>query len=139
MDNVKLKDRLIAAASNITGGFVGIIWMIFSAIAKKPISKFLLFYIYQSAFLALTLYILNLLLVMIHNILIMVPYVNILVAITERIFFSPIYFNWSVTGILILIVYVYMTVFALAGRIAYIPWVSRVIMYHLGRFWILFK
>ena len=133
-EHVKMSDRIIAATSNITGGFVGIIWMVFSALAKRPISKFLLFYIYQSAFLALTLYILNLLYSMLYNILIMIPYVNILVAMTDRLFFSPIYLNWSVIGIIILLTYVYMTVFALAGRIAYVPWVSKIILYQLGRF-----
>ena len=133
-ENIKTSDRVISAFTYATGGTVGIIWMIFCAVTKRPMSKFMLFNIYQSAFLSIFLYLASVLLQMAYNLLIMVPGIKILANIVYITFFTQFFYNWSVIGVMIFLTYVYLIFASIFGKIAYLPWISNIIMYQLGRF-----
>ena len=133
-ENLILPDKIISAVTYMTGGLVGILWLIFCAITKHPISKYVMFNIYQAAFLGFFIYISGMLLAMIYNILIMIPIINILANFINIYLFTPIFYNWSIVGVLILSVYVYLVVFSLLGKLGKLPWISGIILYQLGRF-----
>ena len=132
--NVKFTDRIIAVISYITAGFGGLLWIIYCNMLKKSISAFLLFNIYQAIVVTLFLYFANILLGLLHDLLIMIPYVRILVNTIRLTLTSPIYYNWSIIGLAIFVLYLYMILMTLAGKIAKIPFISDIIMYQLDRF-----
>ena len=133
-EDVQLPDRILAAATNVTGGTIGVLWLIFCAITRRTMSKFLMFNIYQSAFLALFFYLAGILLIFIYNILIMVPFINIVVNAIYLSLFTPVYFHLSIMSMLIFIIYVYLFVCAMFGVYGKLPYISKIILYQLERF-----
>lgn len=133
-ENIKTSDKIISVLSYMTGGFAGFIWMIFCSVTKKQMNKFLLFNVYQSILLALLIYFIDLLFKMVYHILIMIPYVNILVNSLYYAIYTPVYYGWSIVGLILFGMYVYLILFSILGRIAYLPWVSNIILYQLNRF-----
>ena len=133
-DNIKTSDKIISALSYLTGGFVGFIWLILCSVTKKYMNKYLLFNVYQSIFLALLIFFINLLLGVMYHLLVIIPFINRMVSFVYSLIYSPVYFNWSIVGLIILGMYIYLMLFALLGRISYLPWVSNIILYQLNRF-----
>lgn len=133
-NNVQTSDKILSVLTYITGGTIGFLWMIICAIKKNPVSKYLLFNIYQAIFLGLFIYLSSIILTMIYNILIMVPFINILVNFIYINLFSPIAYSWSLIEILILFLYIYLVIYSVFGKMAKIPWISNIILYQLNRF-----
>ena len=133
-ENITVKDRLISVISYLTGGLAGIIWQIICVIAKKPVTKFLLFNIYQSIFLSLLLYVINLLFGMVYFLLVKIPFIAILANYIYYAVYTPVYQGWSIVGLILTSMYVYLMLFSLLGRYAILPWVSNIILYQLKRF-----
>ena len=133
-ESIKISDKIISALSYLTGGLAGIVWQIYCAVTKKTMTKFLLFNIYQSVFLSLLLYFANLLFGMIYNLLVMIPFINILANSIYFALYSPVYYRWSIVGLILFGMYIYLMLFAILGRISYLPWVSNIILYQLKRF-----
>ena len=127
-------DKIISALSYITGGLVGFIWLIGCTLLKKRISKFLLFNIYQAICLSLFIGFFNILFVLIHDLLIMIPIVNVLINSLWLALNSPVLYGRSILGIIIFIIYVYLALMTLIGKVAYLPWISKIIMYQIDRF-----
>ena len=132
-NRVTIIDRLVSGSTYLTGGFVGFIWLIGCAILKKETSRFLLFNIYQAICLSLFIYVINLLSVVIHDLLILVPGVRILVNSLWLFLYSPIIYNWSIVGLVIFIIYLYLMIVSLFGKIPYFPWISKIILYQIDR------
>ena len=132
-NRVSFIDRLVSGSTYLTGGFVGFIWLIGCAILKKETSRFLLFNIYQAICLSLFIYVINLLSVVIHDLLILVPGVRILVNSLWMFLYSPIFYNWSIVGLIVFIIYLYLMVVSLFGKIPYFPWISKIILYQIDR------
>lgn len=127
-------DRAISACSYISGGFLGLIWQIFCSISKRPMSKFLLFNIYQSIFLSVFLYLAHILITLTISILIMIPLINIIVNSINMFLYTPVFYSWSIGGLIIWIIYLYLIIFSILGKIAYLPWVTNIILYQVNRF-----
>lgn len=136
-DNITFADKIISVLTYLTGGFAGFLWMIFCTISKKQMNKFMLFNVLQSIFLALFIFVVNMLLGLVYNLLIMIPiaFFNRFTNAVFSLIYSPMYFGrWSVVGIILLGMYIYLMLFSLLGRFAYLPWVSNIIIYQLNRF-----
>ncbi len=131
---INIIDRIISAGTYITGGLIGIIWQVFCSVRHKPVSRFLMFNIFQSVFLSLFLFILNLLLSFTVRLLIMIPLINKITNMIILALFSPVYYGWSVIGFIILTVFVYLTLCSLAGKYPYLPWVSKIITDNINRY-----
>ena len=133
-ETIKISDKIISVLTYMTGGFVGFIWLIYCSVAKKLINKFLLFNIYQSIFLGLLIFVINMLFGIVYNLMIMIPFVNRLANFLYFVIYTPVYYNWSIVGFILLGMYIYLMLFSFLGKIAYLPWVSNIILYQLNRF-----
>ena len=133
-ESIKVSDKIISAFSYMSGGFVGFLWLIFCSVTKKQMNKFMLFNVYQSIFLALIIYFINLLFSMVYHLLVMIPFIKILANSIYFAIYSPVYYGWSIVGLILFGMYIYLILFSILGRIAYLPWVSNIILYQLNRF-----
>lgn len=133
-NKINVSDRIVSVLTYITGGFVGVIWLIYCSLKRKPMTKFILFNIYQSIFLSLFLYIANLLFNMVYHLLAAIPFISRIINGLYFALYSPIYLGWSIVGLILLLMYIYLMLFSLLGKTAYIPWVSNIILYQLKRF-----
>ena len=133
-EDIKVSDKIISVLSYMTGGFAGLLWLIFCSVAKKQMNKFMLFNVYQSILLALLIYFINLLFKMVYNLLIMIPFIKLLANSLYFVLYNPIYYRWSIIGLILFGMYLYLILFSILGRIAYLPWVSNIILYQLNRF-----
>ena len=127
-------EKIISAVTYPTAGLAGILWQIFCVMTKRPMSKFVIFNIYQSVFLAILLYLIFVISGLAYNLLVMIPLVNVLVNFINLLFNSTIIYDFSILQIILYVVYIYLIGFSLFGKYAYLPWVSDIIMYQVNRF-----
>ena len=133
MEEKTFLDRIIAAISYLTFGFVGAIWLIINAIRNKYVSQFLKYHIYQSIFISFALYVVSLILGMLIQILDVVPYVQILVRQLYFVFNTPIFMNYSIIQIFVYTLCGYLIITSAMGLYSYVPWVSGIISEITGR------
>ena len=126
-------DRIISVLTYFTGGSAGFIFLIVFLILKKMPSKFLLFNIYQSIFISFGLFILSILYNLAMDLFIRIPFIKILANYINLAISAPVFYGLSIAGLILFIVYLYMSVFSLMGRYAYVPWVSKIILYQIDR------
>ena len=72
-----LLDIAISVLTYLSMGFAGVVWMILSAIMQREISSFTKYHIFQSVFLSLGLYLLNILCALLVKILLFIPFVKV--------------------------------------------------------------
>lgn len=125
---VQLMERIISALSYITFGIAGVIWVIVSYVAKNRMSSFCSFNVYQSIFFSFFLYILSLICSIAAGLLSTVPFLGKLVN-DFNLFFTqtPIYFGYSLWGLVIFVIVCYLAIFSLLGKYPYLPFISDVI------------
>lgn len=130
-------EKIIAVMSYFTFGFVGFIWIIIGAVTKQNLKSFLKYHIYQSVFLAFLFFIISHVLIILLNILGYVPILNVILgAISYFLSVSIISVAWvhlSIVQIAVLLVTIYLSAGAIRGQYSYIPWVSDIIKYNVGR------
>lgn len=122
-----LIEKIIAALSYLTMGFVGFIWLLIGFFTKSNLRQFLKYHIFQSIFISFAYLIISLILGMVMNILSIIPLVNQLVLQFTFYLNAPLLFGFSIIQILVNIVILYLAVTSLQGRYSYIPWVSDII------------
>lgn len=122
-----LIEKIIAALSYLTMGFVGFIWLLIGFFTKSNLRPFLKYHIFQSIFISFAYLIISLVLGMIMNILSIIPLVNQLVLQFTFYLNAPLLFGFSIIQILVNIVILYLAITSLQGRYSYIPWVSDII------------
>lgn len=69
-------ERIISAASYLTAGGAGFIWLLIAAIMKKHVTPFLLYHIMQSIFLSILYFIIATLAELVYAILYRIPLIN---------------------------------------------------------------
>lgn len=130
-------EKVIAVLSYFTCGFVGFVWVIIGALTKQNLKPFLKYHLYQSIFLSILFFIVSNVLILILNILGYVPLVNVVLgAISYFLSVSIINLAWvhlSIVQIAILFVTIYLSAGVIKGQYSYIPWVSDIIKYNVGR------
>ncbi len=132
-NSASILDRLIAAATYISMGMVGFIWLIFCAVTKTNLKSFLKYHIFQSFFLVMAYFLFNIFVNLVVSILGIIPLINILVYKILFFFTAPIVFGFSIISFTVLVVMVYLVITSLQGKYSYIPWFSNIIDSNVGR------
>jgi len=119
-------ERIIGALSYLNP-LIGLVWLIVAAVMKKGVRPFLLYHIYQSIFLAISLFILGFGLNIIMRIIDFIPLINKLAGIFTFYLSTPLLAGFSIIGLIIFVVILYLAIGSLLGRYSYFPWVSELI------------
>ena len=130
-EDSKIFERLIAAASYITFGTIGFIWILIAFFTKTNLKGYLKYHTFQSIFISIFYFIVSSLLGLVMQILSVIPVVN---QIATRIYFwlnTPLFFGFSFINSIIYLIIIYLVVTCLAGRYSYLPWVSDIIKENL--------
>ncbi len=127
------QDRIISLLAYFTFGIFSIIWIIFANMTKKTMSTFLSFNLYQAIFISVVLAVISYIYSIAINILSVVPFINN-IARWFDVFFNqtPLYFTFTMSGLLVTILVVYLSIMSLLGKKAYIPVVSDIISSNFG-------
>lgn len=126
-------ERLIAAATYLSMGMVGFVWIIFCAVTKNNLRPFLKYHIFQSFFLIMALFLFNIFVSFIVSILGVIPFINMLVYKILFFFTAPIVAGLSISSLFILALMVYLVFTSLQGKYSYIPWISNIIDSNVSR------
>ena len=131
--NNTLLDRLVSILSYYTFGIFSIIWIIFANLTKKRISQFLAFNLYQAIFLSICLAIISLIYSIAINFISVIPFIGN-IAKSFDLFFNqtPLYFTFSVSGLLITILTTYLAIMSLLGKKPYFPIISETVTSNFG-------
>lgn len=122
-----LMEKIIAALSYITFGFVGFMWMLLGIFTKNNIRPYLKYHIFQAIFLSIAYFLLSYFIGMIMSILSLIPFVNQLVLQMTFYLNAPFVFGFSIIQSLIYGVIIYLVATSFQGQLSYLPWVSDII------------
>jgi hypothetical protein len=122
-----MMERLIAAASYISMGVVGFVWLLIGIFTKSNLKTYLKYHIFQSIFISFLFYIIGILLGFIMNILSLIPFINQLVLQFTFYFNAPIMFGFSFIELIMYAILLYLAATSFMGQFSYIPWVSDII------------
>lgn len=124
-------ERVVSAASYLTAGFAGVIWMVIAAVFRKNLTQFLLYHIMQSIFLSIAYFLLTVFARFIYIILYKIPLIN---AIPYYINMPlPFLFGFSLVQGITTTILLYLVITSFMGFYSYIPWVSDIINTNTGR------
>ena len=124
-------ERLISAASYLTAGGAGFLWLIIAAILKKHVTQFLLYHILQSIFLSIAYFLLATFAELIYVILYRIPIINAIPYFLNMPI--PLFYGLSVIQTITTAIILYLAITAGMGLYSYIPWVSDIINTNTGR------
>ena len=130
---VTLLDRIISILCYFTFGFFSVIWLIFANVTKKKITPYLSFNIYQAIFISIAFAIISLLYSISLNFLSVIPFIG-KVVVWFDLFFNktPLYFTFTISGLLITLLITYFSLICLSGRRPYIPIISDIVKANFG-------
>ena len=117
-------ERLIGAASYLSMGIIGMIWLIITYMQKSMPTNFVKYHIFQSLFIAVLTYALSLVSGIIINLARIVPIVGDLIMLALGFLSLPILYGYSIINVAMLVILLYLSISTLLGKYAYIPWVS---------------
>ena len=118
-------EKIISAATYLTAGGAGFVWLVIAALTKKTVRPFLMYHILQSIFLSILFYLISVLGSMVYVILYRIPIINAIpYFINMPISFM---FGLSVIQVFTTVVILYLAITAFLGYFSYIPWVSDII------------
>lgn len=120
-------ERIIAALSYITFGFVGFLWYLLAIFTKNTLRPFLKYHIFQSIFLAIAYFLFCQFLGLIMNILSIIPIINQIIMSFTLYLNMPLILGYSLIQLFIYAVMFYLAITSLQGQYSYIPWVSDII------------
>lgn len=120
---VTMADKIISCASYLTGGLVGLIWLIVLAFQRATMKEFLKFHVMQSIFISIILVIFRMVLNAIFNVVANIPGANVIVEIFAGILSFPV-FGLPLFSLVVTLIMLYCAITSLMGKYSYIPWVS---------------
>lgn len=123
-------ERILAAATYMTAGGVGFIWLIIAAFARKRVTKFLMYHILQSIFLSIAFYLISVLGNLLYMILYRVPLVNAIPYLLNLPL--PLFFDLSIIQVFTTTVILYLAITSGMGYFSYLPVVSDIIKGNTG-------
>lgn len=127
-----LLEKIIAALSYITFGFVGFIWLLLGIFTKNNLKPYLKYHVFQSIFISIAYFLASALLEFIMNILSLIPLINQLVLQITFYFNAPFLFGFSVIQVMIYAVLFYLALTSFQGKYSYLPWISEIIRANVG-------
>ncbi|MFR1672018.1 MAG: hypothetical protein ACLSWI_03630 [Candidatus Gastranaerophilaceae bacterium] len=128
-----LIERIVAAFSYITMGFVGFIWLILGLFTKARLRPFMQYHIFQSIFLSIGFVLLYYIVGFISNILSIIPFINKLVAQIIFLLNMPLIFDYSLIQTVVYVFMFYLAITAFMGKYSYVPYVSEIIDENIRR------
>lgn len=123
-------EKIIAAATYVFP-LIGFIYIVIAALMKKNIKSFLKFHIFQSIFLAFTIWIVVAGITFAMNLISYIPLVKNIVGMVTFLLNTPIIFGFSVVTFAYLLFIIYLIFGVIKGSYSYIPWVSNIIKANL--------
>ncbi len=124
-------ERLLSAATYLTAGGVGFVWLIVTALCKKRVTQFALYHIMQSIFISILFFLVSTFGNLVYAILYRVPVINSIPYYLN----APIPFllELSIIQIFTTTVILYLAIMAGMGYYSYLPWVSDIIKGNTSR------
>ena len=122
-----LLERIVVSLSYLTMGFIGFIWLILGAFTKSQSSDFVRYHIFQSIFISILLFILNVLLGIINDVLSVIPFVKVLTQQIYYLFNAPMFMNYSIIQMAMYLFIAYLMITSALGIYTYVPFVSDII------------
>lgn len=124
-------EKIISAASYITAGGAGFVWLIIAAILKRHVTPFLLYHILQSIFLSILYFLIATFAELIYVILYRIPVINAIPYLANMPI--PLFYGLSIIQVFTTTIILYLAITAGMGLYSYIPWVSDIINTNTGR------
>lgn len=124
-------ERLLSAATYLTAGGVGFVWLIVTALYKKRVTQFAMYHIMQSIFISILFYLVSVLAGLVYIILYKIPFINTIPYLLNMPL--PFVFGLSVVQIFTTTVVLYLAITAGMGYYSYLPWVSDIIKGNTSR------
>ena len=124
-------ERILSAATYLTAGGVGFVWLIIAAFMRKHITQFLMYHILQSIFLSILFFLVSILGELVYMILYRIPLINAIPYLINMPL--PFLFGLSVIQGITTFIILYLAVTSAMGYYSYIPWVSDIIRQNTGR------
>ena len=124
-------ERILAAATYLTAGGAGFIWLIIASLLKKNITPFLNYHIFQSIFLSIAYFILSTFISLIYIILYRIPIINAIPYFINMPI--PILFGLSIIQAITTLILLYLAISSFMGIYTYIPWASDIIKQNTRR------
>ena len=124
-------ERILSAATYLTAGGVGFIWLIIAAVMKKHVTPFLMYHILQSIFLSILYFLIATFAELIYVILYRIPIINAIPYLINMPL--PFVFGLSIVQTITTAIILYLAITAGMGLYSYIPWVSDIININTGR------
>jgi len=122
-------EKIISAATYMTAGGAGFIWLIIAAIFKKTVQPFLMYHILQSIFLSILFFLLKVFAGFLIIILLKIPLISLLVE--KLVYYAmipiPLFFNLDIIHIITTSIILYLAITSFLGYYSYLPWVSDII------------
>ena len=125
-----LFEKLVASASYIFP-LVGFVFVIITALLKKDMKAFLKYHIFQSIFIAFTLWIVVSGLGFLMKFVSYIPGVKNVVGIITFFLNTPLFYGFSIITVLYFLFVIYLINGVLRGSDSYVPWISDVIKTNL--------
>ncbi len=129
MSSNPLWDKFVAITSYYTFGLTGLIWIIASYVVfKKPLTPFCSYHIYQSIFISVLLAVFSMLLDIIFQLTVKIPFIGDFIGLFNLYVFKlPIFHTFSLFNLIIFSIITYLSLGALLGKLSYFPFISDVI------------
>ena len=123
-------ERILSAATYITAGGVGFVWLIIAALTKKQVTKFLMYHILQSIFLSILTYLVSILFNMVYIILYKIPLINAIPYLLNLPL--PLFLGLSIIQVFTTTIILYLAITAGMGYFSYLPVISNIIKGNTG-------
>ena len=123
-------ERILSAATYLTAGGVGFIWLIIAALSKRRVTNFLMYHILQSIFISIAFYLLSVLGNLLYMILYRIPFINAIPYLLNLPI--QIALNLSLIQIFTTTIILYLAITAGMGYYSYLPIVSKIIKGNTG-------
>ena len=128
-----LLEKIIAVLTYLSAGAIGFIWIILAVFTHNELRPFLRYHVYQSIFLAIIYFLISTFIGLLMSILSFIPIIKNIVGNIGFFLSMPVIGHFSIIGLIILGILLYLTIKAAQGKYSYIPWVSDVINYNVQR------
>lgn len=123
-------ERILSAATYMTAGGVGFIWLIIAAFLKKHITPFLMYHIMQSIFISIAFFLITVVGELVFVVLYKIPVINAIPYLINMPL--PFLFGLSIVQLLTTTIILYLAITAFMGYYSYLPWVSDIIKGNTG-------
>ncbi len=127
--NAALWDRFVSITSYYTLGLTGLIWLIASyLIFKKLPTRFSLYHIYQSIFIAVILAVLGMFINIAFSFTAGFPFIGQFIKFLYLYIFNlPVFYTFTLYHFIVFVILSYLSLGALLGKYSYFPFISDAI------------